>query len=65
MCEVWKWLMIATLIPLVIGNLLTSPPFSIKTSIRRGMRFLPYRRFVWLDMAVFFVALVVYLIHCA
>jgi hypothetical protein len=70
MCEVWRWILISTGVPLVVVSFWDWPMWYIGTTRQRERmydrtaRLIPYRRFVYLAILVFVVATVVYLVHC-
>jgi hypothetical protein len=70
MCEVWKWIIIGTAIPLVGLSFWTFPLWGWYTQrqmnrgLERTARLLAYQRFIWLGMLIVTFATVVYLIHC-
>lgn len=65
MCEVWKWIIIATLAPLLIIRLWDAPWLAgDKKWLDWLVRIGGYQRYWWLGVAVLTFATVVYGAHC-
>jgi hypothetical protein len=67
MCEVWKWIMIGTGVPLLALRLVFGYPPFIYGPAARWKFIVPGSRFIWpwlLAVFVFFFALIVYTTHC-
>ncbi len=73
MCEVWKWIAILTTVPLVVLMSWTILPLTwllrtperLRTFAKRNEKILSYRRPLLLDAVVCFIAVLIYVAHCA
>ena len=64
MCEIWKWIIITTLIPLVAVRLWHLALIKAGAGQRWLIRLGPYQRLWWLGVFVLIVAVIVYGAHC-
>lgn len=68
MCDVWKWLIIVTAVPLVLLRLYVLPPFiwmpGGKRTEEKVQKMRPYLRLWGLAAVVLIFAVVIYAIHC-
>jgi hypothetical protein len=64
LCEVWKWIIIGTLVPLLLVRIWHLPFFGAEKWVAWLGRVARYQRLWWFGCGVLVFSVIVYAAHC-